>query len=203
VALDRPADVGHIEIASSYRDYQFLGVVNRERQVLIVDQAEHASSCPCESPIAVDQCVIARERVDQRGGLLGKRRVRLAAERARPRPRGGGGQETSVAERNPGEDAVRDLDEIVEAEIVDCFVVQRLSRSRSSASSIRTCSMAARSRSGRRETYSAIAVLDGRLLYQSSYPGVVKKRLPAYRPAHKLSLRAMSRLRERPDARSA
>ena len=84
MGLYRPGDLRHLEIAPRDRQYQFLGLVDRERQVTAIDQTEHASSCPCESLVAVDERVIACERVHQRGGLLREPRVGILAKGACP-----------------------------------------------------------------------------------------------------------------------
>jgi len=151
-------DLRHLEIAPRDRQYQFLGLVNRERQVTAIDQTEHASGCPCESLVAVDEardwraseCISA-------AAFSAKRRVGILAKGAPSGAPCGRGKKASVAYRDGTDDPMRYLDEVVDAEIVERSVVQRLSRSRSSASSVRTRSIAARSRSGRPETYSAIA----------------------------------------------
>jgi len=83
MGLDRPGDLRHLEIAPRDREYEFLGLVNRERQVTAIDQTEDASGCPCEPLVPVDECVITRERVHQRGGLFREGRVGILAKGAR------------------------------------------------------------------------------------------------------------------------
>jgi len=91
MGLHRPGDLRHLEIAPCDGQYKFLGLVNRERQVTAIDQTEDPSGCPCESLVAVDECVITRERVHQRGGLLRERRVGILAKGARAGAPGGRG----------------------------------------------------------------------------------------------------------------
>ena len=69
----------------------------------------------------------------------------------------GRGEEPDIADLDPRKDRIRDLEQVVDGEVVDVRPAQRERRSRSSASSVRTRSIAARSRVGRSRTYSAMA----------------------------------------------
>jgi hypothetical protein len=90
--------------------------------------------------------------------VVGEGGVGVLARDGRSRPCGGGGEKPSITHHDVADHTHGDIEQVLEAQIVERLSGgHRLSRSRSSASSVRTLSMAARSRSGRPETYSAMA----------------------------------------------
>ena len=119
---------------AGHRDHEVEHLVLRRMRGMPVDVEEHVGGEPCETLVAIDEGVVAGERVQQRGGLEVERGVGIRPEGGGLRPGGGGGEQAVVAHQDliahgiPGDDQ-----KVLEVEVLD-----HASPSRRSASAYRS-----------------------------------------------------------------
>jgi hypothetical protein len=71
VEWDRLRQVRDVEITARDGEDHGFTLIDAECEVVPVEEAEHARCCPRETLVPVNQRAVARQRVHQRGGLLG------------------------------------------------------------------------------------------------------------------------------------
>ena len=102
-------NIGYVDVTRCHTEHQLFGVIDAVTKVMAVQQTEGARRGPGEPLVSVYQRVIARQRVEERRGLVGECWVGVLAENRGSRPRCGRSKQTYVTDENLAEYAGCDL----------------------------------------------------------------------------------------------
>lgn len=108
-----------IEVTPCDSEDELLGLIDAVTEVSTIDQVEGANRGPRQSPVAVHEGMVASQRVHECPSLILECGVRELAEYACSRASSRRLQQPDITDLDGRQDALSDLNEVLESEEID------------------------------------------------------------------------------------